>query len=129
MCLEVAQYSTRNDLRAPESSAAQPEAGGVLLEDFGDARMRDWLDENPSGEQAAYEGAVDALVRLHDAPAGPFAPYDMAAYAREFGLFTEIGRAHVWTPVTNAHLVCRLLLEKKNTPTNYNDNTIQHTPT
>src|SRR3546814_3391905 len=27
----------------------------------------------------------------------------------------EIGRAHVRTPVTNAHLVCRLLLEKKNT--------------
>src|SRR3546814_9548744 len=26
----------------------------------------------------------------------------------------EIGRAHVRTPVTNAHLVCRLLLEKKN---------------
>src|SRR3546814_3626732 len=26
---------------------------------------------------------------------------------------TEIGRAHVCTPVTNAHLVCRLLLEKK----------------
>src|SRR3546814_2177076 len=27
----------------------------------------------------------------------------------------EIGRAHVGTPVNNAHLVCRLLLEKKNT--------------
>src|SRR3546814_4109755 len=26
----------------------------------------------------------------------------------------EIGRAHVCTPVTNAHLVCRLLLDKKN---------------
>src|SRR3546814_2125408 len=26
-------------------------------------------------------------------------------------LTQEIGRAHVWTPVTNAHLVCRLLLE------------------
>src|SRR3546814_9994324 len=26
---------------------------------------------------------------------------------------TEIGRAHVCTPVTNAHLVCRLLLDKK----------------
>src|SRR3546814_4891334 len=25
----------------------------------------------------------------------------------------KIGRAHVLTPVTNAHLVCRLLLEKK----------------
>src|SRR3546814_3305513 len=30
-------------------------------------------------------------------------------------LYFQIGRAHVWTPVTNAHLVCRLLLEKKNT--------------
>src|SRR3546814_4969036 len=27
----------------------------------------------------------------------------------------EIGRAHVRTPVTNAQLVCRLLLEKKKT--------------
>src|SRR3546814_10892599 len=26
----------------------------------------------------------------------------------------EIGRAHVGTPVTNAHLVCSLLLEKEN---------------
>src|SRR3546814_2907923 len=29
---------------------------------------------------------------------------------------TQIGRAHVCTPVTHAQLVCRLLLEKKNTP-------------
>src|SRR3546814_6792491 len=28
-------------------------------------------------------------------------------------LFKKIGRAHVCTPVTNAHLVCRLLLENK----------------
>src|SRR3546814_1320142 len=27
----------------------------------------------------------------------------------------EIGRAHRWTPVTNAHLVCRLLLETQKT--------------
>src|SRR3546814_9139765 len=27
---------------------------------------------------------------------------------------SKIGRAHVCTPVTNAHLVCRLLLEKNN---------------
>src|SRR3546814_5109040 len=32
----------------------------------------------------------------------------------------QIGRAHVWTPVTNAQLVCRLLLENKKT--NYKDN-------
>src|SRR3546814_7356816 len=28
--------------------------------------------------------------------------------------FDKIGRAHVCTPVPNAHLVCRLLLEQKN---------------
>src|SRR3546814_3481306 len=31
----------------------------------------------------------------------------------------QIGRAHVCTPVTNAHLVCRLLLEKKKTHTQH----------
>src|SRR3546814_7920431 len=30
------------------------------------------------------------------------------------GRCCQIGRAHVCTPVTNAHLVCRLLLEKQN---------------
>src|SRR3546814_7519504 len=30
------------------------------------------------------------------------------------GSHIEIGRAHVCTPVTNAHLVCRLLLAQKN---------------
>src|SRR3546814_9192330 len=29
------------------------------------------------------------------------------------GSMMQIGRAHVCNPVTNAHLVCRLLLEKK----------------
>src|SRR3546814_1196423 len=34
-------------------------------------------------------------------------------------LAVEIGRAHGCTPVTNTHLACRLLLEKKdNTPDN-----------
>src|SRR3546814_2561266 len=37
-----------------------------------------------------------------------------AALNRISGMFAfEIGRAHVWTPVPNAHIVCRLLLEKK----------------
>src|SRR3546814_1216534 len=31
------------------------------------------------------------------------------------GVALQIGRAHVCTPVTNAHLVCRLLLAKQKT--------------
>src|SRR3546814_10007415 len=38
--------------------------------------------------------------------------------AVERELLEEIGRAHVWTPVTNAHHVCRILLEKKKTKQN-----------
>src|SRR3546814_1231118 len=33
-----------------------------------------------------------------------------------------IGRAHVCTPVSNAHLVCRLLLDKKKTNTHHTYN-------
>src|SRR3546814_5222091 len=36
----------------------------------------------------------------------------------------EIGRAHVCTPVTNAHLVCRLLLDKQTTHTTEHHTTI-----
>src|SRR3546814_4351380 len=39
---------------------------------------------------------------------------EVLSYEVEQGHGTdEIGRAHVCTPVTNAHLVCRLLLENK----------------
>src|SRR3546814_8610902 len=41
----------------------------------------------------------------------------IAIFALMFGR-TEIGRAHVCTPVTNAHLVCRLLREKNSTTHN-----------
>src|SRR3546814_416768 len=38
----------------------------------------------------------------------------------------QIGRAHVCTPVTNAHLVCRLLLEKKKQNNKAHKNYITH---
>ncbi|QIQ86266.1 phosphotransferase [Erythrobacter sp.] len=87
--LDVAAWLTANGMRAPAIHHAEPEAGWVLLEDFGDDRMRDWLDARPGDERAAYEAAVDALVQLHRLPPGPFAPYDMDAYLREVRLFTE----------------------------------------
>src|SRR3546814_1902716 len=41
-------------------------------------------------------------------------PALVAGLARTFGIIAKIGRAHVCTPVTNAHLVCRFMIEKKN---------------
>ncbi|MEM7701025.1 MAG: phosphotransferase [Pseudomonadota bacterium] len=87
--LEVGQWLRDNSMRAPEIYASDAPAGWVLLEDFGNDRMRDWLDVNPDQERAAYIAAIDALVELHKHPAGPFAPYDMATYLREAKLLTE----------------------------------------
>lgn len=87
--LHVADWLTRNGLRAPEIYAAKVADGWVLLEDFGDDRMRDWLDVHADGEGAAYRTAIDALVALHSRPAGPFEPYDLSVYQREAGLLPE----------------------------------------
>jgi aminoglycoside/choline kinase family phosphotransferase len=87
--LEVAHWLNANGMRAPAILAEDAAAGWVLTEDFGDDRMRDWLDANPAQERTAYAAAVDALAALHHLPPGPFAPYDMEVYAREAGLLTE----------------------------------------
>ncbi|WP_428027699.1 aminoglycoside phosphotransferase family protein [Altererythrobacter sp.] len=87
--LHVAHWLTGHGMRAPAIMAEHAAEGWVLLEDFGNDRMRDWLDLHPESETAAYEGAIDALVELHSKPAGPFHPYDMEVYQREAGVFTE----------------------------------------
>ncbi|MEL7196911.1 MAG: phosphotransferase [Pseudomonadota bacterium] len=87
--LKVAHWLTDQGMRAPEIIAEDAAKGWVLLEDFGNDRMRDWIDVNPEGETPAYEAAIDALVELHQRPAGPFDPYDMPTYQREVGLLTE----------------------------------------
>ncbi len=87
--LHVAHWLSENDQRGPQILAENAAAGWVLTEDFGDDRMRDWLDENPAGEEQAYAAAIDALVDLHRKQPGPFDLYDMATYLREARLLTE----------------------------------------
>ncbi|WP_239805810.1 aminoglycoside phosphotransferase family protein [Croceicoccus hydrothermalis] len=87
--LDAAEYLTRHGFRAPGVLAQDAARGLVLLEDFGDRRMRDHLDLHAGDESAVYRDAVDVLARLRDAPAGPFRPYDMSEYLREAKLFTE----------------------------------------
>ena len=87
--LDVAHYLNAHGQRAPQIYAEDAAAGWILIEDFGNDRMRDWLDDNPQGELGTYRAAIDALVDLHRQPSGPFAPYDMAVYQREAALLTE----------------------------------------
>jgi N-acetylmuramate 1-kinase len=87
--LFVARWLDQHGMRAPRIMAERAEEGWVLTEDFGDRRMREWLDDYPEQERAVYGGAVDALVELHRKPPGDFEAYDMAVYQREAGLFTD----------------------------------------
>src|SRR3546814_5262424 len=82
------------------------------------------------GEAGAAEGMALSLADLeapsgsHSEPAGAGAPLqaDGLEWRSLVPLETEIGRAPVCTPVTNAHLVCRLLLEKKKNKIHKNTN-------
>ena len=87
--LDVGTWLAEHGHRAPGIHAEDRARGLVLIEDFGEDRMRDWLDDNTHAEHETYERAIDTLVRLHRSPPGPFPPYDMEVYQREAGLFTE----------------------------------------
>jgi len=87
--LRAARWLDANGMRAPVILAEDAARGLVLLEDFGEARMRDYLDQWPADEEQVYRGAIDALVALHRLPPGPFLSYDLATYRREVRLLTE----------------------------------------
>lgn len=87
--LRAARWLDANGMRAPAVLAEDATRGLVLLEDFGKARMRDYLDQWPADEREIYTGAVDALVELHRLPPGPFLDYSLSEYQREARLFIE----------------------------------------
>ncbi|KPH66386.1 aminoglycoside phosphotransferase family protein [Novosphingobium aerophilum] len=87
--LRAARWLDANGLRAPRILADWADRGLVLIEDFGHARMRDYLDQWPDDETAVYKGAVDVLAQLRELPPGPFLDYSMSEYQREVRLFVD----------------------------------------
>src|SRR3546814_7363615 len=71
----------------------------------------------PSASSKRPTRALVAPVKAHASWPNSSASIKVSGSAAQFmmtsGPSQQIGRAHVLTPVTNAHLVCRLLLEKK----------------
>lgn len=74
---------------APAILASDLTHGLVLLEDFGDARMREVVDAAPESEARIYADAVSLLARLHRHRAAPIGAYDRREYQREAGLLTD----------------------------------------
>ncbi len=87
--LRAAKWLDANGLRAPLVYADEHSRGFVLLEDFGEVRMRDYLDQWPQDEGAIYAAAIDTLAQLHRLPPGPFNTYTLAEYQREVNLFVD----------------------------------------
>lgn len=87
--IDVAQYLLAHQFRAPQIFARDLNRGLVLLEDFGERRMREHLDEHPEDEMAVYRQAIDAIISLSKTPSAALAPYDMDSYTREVRLLSE----------------------------------------
>ena len=87
--LRAAKWLDANGMRAPRILAEDAARGLVLIEDFGESRMREYLDAWPDDETEVYRYAVDTLVQLHKLPPGPFTAYGLAEYMRETRLFVE----------------------------------------
>jgi len=80
--IAIAAHILGVGLSAPEIIAADPEAGLVLLEDFGDATHAALLDAGAPAP-ALYAEAAETLAALHEAPPPPGLPaWDAAAMAR-----------------------------------------------
>ncbi len=87
--IAIAQWLVDHGLAAPEILASDLDQGLVLIEDFGDVRLRETVDAAPHDELSLYAPAIDLLVRLRAEPAGPVPPYDRAVLKREAALFVE----------------------------------------
>ncbi|WP_293877656.1 MULTISPECIES: phosphotransferase [unclassified Sphingomonas] len=87
--IAIAEWLRGRGFAAPAIHAADLDQGLVLLEDFGDARLREAADADEPAALPLYAAAIDLLVELRAHPAEGLAPYDRAVLHREAGLLVE----------------------------------------
>ncbi len=87
--IHIARHLKAQDFAAPEIFGEDLDHGLVLLEDFGDHRMREHLDHHPEDEEAIYRQTIDLIKALHQKPAADLPHYDWAQYLREVNLLPE----------------------------------------
>jgi N-acetylmuramate 1-kinase len=87
--INVAEYLAKIGLRAPHILHRDLEAGLLLIEDFGDVRMRESVDADLASEMHVYAGVVDVLIALHRHAPPSLKSQNVAAFLDEVGLFPE----------------------------------------
>jgi N-acetylmuramate 1-kinase len=87
--LGVARHLCALGFAAPAILAEDLDHGLVLLEDFGDSRMREMVDTGEADEVTTYAAAIALLAELHRHPPAALPPYSRKEMHREAGLLTE----------------------------------------
>jgi len=87
--IDIAEYLTKHGFRAPKIYGRDINNGLVLIEDFGDQRMREHLDDVPQDEEDIYKQAIDIIIKLSDVEPALVDLYDDEAYLREVNLLPE----------------------------------------
>lgn len=87
--IQVARWLTGRGFAAPQIYGEDLNTGLVLIEDFGDARLRETVDAAPESELRLYEAAIDVLIRLREHEAADVGAYDREVYQREAALLTD----------------------------------------
>ena len=88
--IAVAEWLDSVGLSAPQILARDLDKGLLLLGDFGDWRLREHLDDDPSNERELYELATDVLVHLHrHAPMPDLPVHGLDVWLEEIELFTD----------------------------------------
>jgi len=87
--IKIARYLKAQGFAAPEIFGEDLDHGLVLIEDFGDHRMREHLDSHPEDETAIYRQTIDLIKALHQKPAADIPKYDQEQYLKEANLFTD----------------------------------------
>jgi aminoglycoside/choline kinase family phosphotransferase len=86
----VAEWLASVGLSAPQILARDMDRGLLLLGDFGDWRLREFLDEDPARERELYALATDVLVHLHQhSPMEGLRPHGLDQWLEELMLFIE----------------------------------------
>lgn len=87
--IAIARWLVAKGFAAPAILGADEVRGLVLIEDFGDDRMREAIEADPDVTVKLYSDAVDLLAALRTHVPEGLAPYDTAVLHREAGLFPE----------------------------------------
>jgi aminoglycoside/choline kinase family phosphotransferase len=88
--IAAAEWLVEAGLSAPRILARDLDQGLLLIDDFGDTRLRETLDVTPERETELYTLAVDLLIHLHTHPPMPgLRPHGLDQWLDELQLFPE----------------------------------------